>query len=40
MDKKTETKIEMINAACHLMVSISIVLLTLVTVAVIISEHF
>lgn len=40
MDKKDETKIEMINAVCRLMLSISLTLLTLVTVAVIIREHF
>ena len=40
MDKKDKSKVEMIEAVSHLIFSISITLLTLVTVAVIISEHF
>lgn len=40
MDKKDKSKVEMIEAVSHLIFSISLALLTLVTIAVIIQEHF
>lgn len=40
MDKKDKSKVEMIEAVSHLIFSISLTLLTLVTIAVIIQEHF